>query len=336
MNVVIIGGTRFVGRHITDSLLARGHQVAHFNRGITDGSARSEVETIHGDRERDLSRLGDRRWDAVIDTCGYTPNVVEMATRYFSERTQRYLFISTISVYDHTRTDGPDEDAPLAALPKEVDRTVLDLQYYGALKALCESVVQSTFRARATILRPGLIAGPYDPTDRFTYWPVRVESGGEVLAPVSPDEPLQYIDARDLAAFAVHSIENQTGGSYNVVTPRGSLHFGDLTQSAASVAHSGASFTWADAGFLDENQVNPWSDLPLWIPAGAEHRSITNADSSRAAVRGLNIRPLMDTVRDTLTWANSANKKLGSLSAGLNPSENATLNAYHFQASARQ
>jgi 2'-hydroxyisoflavone reductase len=335
MNVLIIGGSRFVGRHITDALIARGHRVTHFNRGQSDPAGRDDVEIVHGDRAVDLERLGEATWDVVFDMCGYTPDIVEYSCRYFADRTGRYVFISTVSVYDSDKTNGADEDAALLVLPPGVDRTVLDFEHYGALKALCEDAVRNTFRHRASILRPGLVAGPYDPTDRFTYWPVRIAADGTVLAPVSADEPLQYIDARDLARFSVHIAEGGDGGTYNCVTPRGSLRFGELLKACARAAHSGASFVWVDAEFLQENQVESWSDVPLWIPQGHPHRSITNADSSRAIARGLKIRPLPETVRDTLLWAGTAEKQLGSLKAGLSPErERELLSAYRLQASA--
>ena len=329
MNVLIIGGTRFVGPHTTDALVGGGHRVTLFNRGTSEASTGSAVlrqaqddgiEIIYGDRKTDLERTGDRRWDAVIDTCGFTPDVVELSARHFMDRTDRYLFVSTISVYDESQTTGPDEDAQLHKLPPEADPAEFNVEQYGALKALCEDVVLNTYRHRATILRPGLIAGPYDFTDRFTYWPLRFEAGGDVLVPVSPNEPLQYIDVRDLAAFAVHAIQGGVGGTYNCVTPRGVLHFGDLVESCEAVAHAGARPVWADARFLSAHEVSPWSDLPGWIPDGDSHRAVTNADSSRALVQGLRTRALTETVRDTLAWAHQAGKQLGSLAAGLTPS----------------
>lgn len=161
---------------------------------------RPDVDEIHGDRNIDLHRAADRIWDAVIDTCGYRPLEAETASRLFASKGGRYLFISSISVYDVARAEDLNEDAPLQRLPPHADATRVTPETYGALKALCEAIVRSTFRHRATILRPGLVAGPYDPTDRFTYWPLRVDAGGEVLAPVAPSEPVQYIDARHLAA----------------------------------------------------------------------------------------------------------------------------------------
>ncbi len=319
MNVLILGGTRFVGRHIADALTARGHVVTLFNRGRSNPQAHVELEQIRGDRTADLGRIGERKWDAVIDTSGYTPDVVERSARYFANRAHRYLFVSTISVYDESQNNGPDEDAPLHVLPRDADPTEFNAEYYGALKALCEAVVRSTFRHRASIVRPGLVAGPYDPTDRFTYWPVRVDAGGEILAPVSPSEPVQYIDVRDLAAFCVHLLECDDGGTYNCVIPRDTLMFGDLFDACVRVSASDAKFIWADAGFLREHEVNPWSDLPVWIPVDQPHRSIQRANSNRALVRGLTVRPLMETVRDTLSWARANGKRLGTLSAGLAP-----------------
>jgi 2'-hydroxyisoflavone reductase len=337
MNILIIGGTRFVGRHLTRAFLARGHSVTHFNRGITAPPPGSDVPTVHGDRMHHLDRLGPRAWDAVIDTSGYTPDVVQTSTRYFAELAARYVFISTISVYDENRTSGPDEDAPLHTLPEHADRTVLNYEYYGALKALCENVVVSTYRHRATILRPGLIAGPDDPTDRFTYWPLRVYAAREVLAPVSPQEPVQYIDARDLAAFAVRTVEASDGGTYNCVTPRDSLHFGDLLAACSRAAHSRPTFSFVEAEFLREHHVDPWSDMPLWIPQGDPHRGITSANSARALVHGLIIRSLTETVRDTLDWARAAGKRMGTLQAGLSPErEEQLLNEYRARVSLRR
>jgi 2'-hydroxyisoflavone reductase len=325
MNVLILGGTRFVGRHIADVLTARGHRVTLFNRGRSNAMVHAELEQIRGDRTTDLRRIGDRKWDVVVDTSGYTSDVVERSTRYFADRTQRYLFISTISVYDETKTAGPDEDAPLHMLPRDADPTQFNVEYYGALKALCEAVVRSTFRHRASIVRPGLVAGPYDSTDRFTYWPVRVDAGGAILAPVSRNEPVQYIDVRDLAAFCVHLLESNDGGTYNCVTQRDTLRFGDLLDACVRVTSSDAKFIWADADFLRQREVNPWSDLPLWIPADQPHRAVQRANSARALVRGLQLRPLLETVRDTLVWARAEGKRYGALGAGLAPAREAEL-----------
>ena len=317
MRVLVIGGTRFVGRHIAQAFAANGDRVTLFNRGVTGPAPAPEIEEVHGDRAADLHALDGQSWDAVIDTCGYTPGVVEISAKYFAEKTGRYVFISTISVYDIEKTESPNEDSPLARLPHDADRTAMTPETYGALKVLCEEALLGTFANRATILRPGLVAGPHDPTDRFTYWPVRIEAGGEVLAPESASEPIQYIDARDLAAFAVRVASQSDGGIFNCVTPKGSLTFGDLL--------AGATATWVDAAFLRRNEVSPWGDLPLWIPSDDPARGLANADSGRALARGLRNRPIAETMRDTLAWAVPAGKRCGGLKAGLAPARERVL-----------
>lgn len=324
MNVLIIGGTRFVGRHIAEALNERGHKVALFNRG-SNPAVHPGLEQIRGDRTTDLAALDGRTWDAVIDTCGYTPDVVERSAQFFESRAGRYLFVSTVSVYDEQRAQSPDEDAPLHELPDGVDRTKFDVEHYGALKVLCENVARGTFGDRASIVRPGLVAGPHDPTDRFTYWPVRVDAGGSVLAPPSPSHHIQYIDARDLAQFCVRLLETNDGGTYNCVTPGGALTFGDLLAACECAASSGASFLWAGDAFLKEHEVAPWSDLPLWIPHDDPAYGMESTKSERALERGLRVRPLFETVRDTLEWARGAGKRFGSLGAGLTPEREAEL-----------
>ena len=318
MDILIIGGTKFIGRHITDAFVRCGHRVTQFNRGITASAKRNDVQTIHGDRTTNLERLGDRRWDAVIDMCGFTPDVVERSTRYFVHRTRRYVFFSSVSAYDQERTSGPDEDAPLLQLPEGVDKSIFVQEQYGALKALSEAVVVSTFRHRATVLRAALVAGPFDSTDRFTYWPLRIEAGGTVLAP-EPSHRIQYIDARDLAAFGVRVVEKAISGIYNCATPQRSLTFGDLFDACKGVSRSTASLRFVPDAFLMQHEVVPWLEMPLWIPDGDEYACIANNNSARALAQGLTIRPLEDTVRDTLTWAHSAEKRLGALQAGLSP-----------------
>jgi nucleoside-diphosphate-sugar epimerase len=324
MNVLIIGGTRFVGRHIAEAFVARGHSVALFNRG-NNPSVLADLEQVHGDRASDLSRLDGRTWDCVIDTSGYTPNVVETAANYFASRTQYYLFVSSISVYDHAHTEGPAEDAPVLEFPKGADPSEYSDERYGALKVLCEDRVRRAFGDRAAVVRPGLVAGPFDPTDRFTYWPVRIDEGGEVIGPARPAR-LQYIDARDLASFVVNLSELRMGGTYNCAIPAGSANFGDLYDAclAQAAAEDGYIVELPDE-FLASHNVRPWSEMPLWIPAASEYASIANADSSRAVAAGLSVRPLHDTVRDTLSWARTAEKRPGALQAGLSPEREAEL-----------
>jgi 2'-hydroxyisoflavone reductase len=324
MKTLIVGGTRFVGRHIAGALAARGHEVTLFNRG-SDPSVHAELEQIHGDRATDLPRLDGRTWDAVIDTSGYTPDVVETSARFFAERTERYVFVSTISVYDHERTTGPDEESPLVQFPQGADPSAYSDERYGALKVLCETQVNVTFGDRAAIVRPALVAGPFDPTDRFTYWPVRFDEGGDVLAPQRASR-LQYIDARDLAAFVAGLAERAGGGTYNCVTPRGSMTFADLFDAClAEAAAEDANVVEMADEFFAMHGVRPWTEMPLWIPAASEHAGISASDSSRAQAAGLHIRPLRETVRDTLAWARVAEKRPGSLKAGLTPQREAEL-----------
>lgn len=324
MNVLLLGGTRFVGRHIADALAARGHEVTLFNRG-SDPSVHAELEQVHGDRARDLQRLDGRSWDAVVDTSGYTPDVVGTSARYFAERARRYVFVSTISVYDHERTSGPDEDSPLMQFPQGADPSQYSDERYGALKVLCETQVNDIFGDRAAIVRPGLVAGPFDPTDRFTYWPVRFDEGGDVLAPAAAAR-VQYIDARDLAAFVAGLAEGAAAGTYNCVTPRGSLTFADLFDAClAQASAEDANVVAMPDEFFATHNVRPWTELPLWIPSASELAGIAAADSSRALAAGLHIRPLRETVRDTLAWARVAEKRPGALKAGLSPEREAEL-----------
>ncbi|MFI5389454.1 MAG: NAD-dependent epimerase/dehydratase family protein [Candidatus Eremiobacterales bacterium] len=288
MDVLMLGGTRFLGIHLTDALRARGHRVTRFTRGTL------------GDRRTDLARLGARTWDAVVDTCGYAPRDVEISARYFAKRTGRYVFVSTISVYEPGAI-SPDEDAPVLALPAD-RRAAFDDGYYGAQKAACERVVVSAFRERALVIRPGLIAGPHDPTDRFTYWPVRFDRGGTILAPESSDFRTQFVDARDIADFTANALERGRGGTYNVTSPPRRISLGDLFATCRDVARVPSAVRYASAAFLAENAVEPWSDLPLWVPDSLGMPGLLHVDVRRALVAGLRYRPLRETVRDTLAW----------------------------------
>lgn len=317
MKALIIGGTRFIGRHIAEALQQRGHEVTLFNRGSNPG-VHSGLEQVHGDRNTDLSRLNGRMWDAVIDTSGYTPDVVERSARYFESRTNRYLFISTISVYDDGKTAGPDEEAAVLELPPDADPAKFDVQHYGALKVLCERKVREILNGRSAIVRPGLVAGPHDPTDRFTYWPARFAEGGRILA--APRESrIQYIDVRDLAAFCVRLLESDNSGVYNCVTPAGSLTFEDLYDACARAANAEAEIIEPGEAFFKDRGVEPWSDLPLWIPRDDPSYNVTNTDPSRALSQGLKVRSIAETVKDVLEWARSASKRFGNLTAGLSP-----------------
>ena len=303
MKVLVIGGTRFLGRHLVEALLARHHEVTLFNRGRTAPGLFEPVEEIHGDREQQLDRLAGRRWDAVIDTCGYLPRVVRAACDALHGAVDRYLFVSSISVYERFDSSQIDEDAPLATLD---DPTVEDVAaHYGALKAACEREVQAAFGDNALVVRPGLIVGPFDPTGRFTYWPQRLAAGGEVLAPGQPGDPVQFIDVRDLAEWIVRALTRGPGGAYNATGPAASLHFGAFIAGCikALQADPAPTITWCDETFLLGQDVKPWTELPLWVPAAEQ--GIHRVSIQRALDTGLAFRPLAATVTDTLAWVRS-------------------------------
>ncbi len=304
MNLLFLGGTRFLGRHLVDSALTRGHEVTLFNRGRTNPDLFPQAQTIRGDREKDLNQLDGRTWDAVIDTCGYFPRIVRMSAEALGKSAGSYVFISSISVYADFSRLGIQEDDTVGTISDETLEEITEASY-GPLKALCEQAVRDVFDARALIVRPGLIVGPQDPTDRFTYWPVRVARGGEVLAPDRPDGFTQVIDVRDLSDFIIHLIEEKVAGTFNATGAAGSLTFGELLETCKQVSGSAATIRWASAEFLAQHKVAPWSDLPAWLPDDGEDAGFAHVDVSRAVAAGLAFRPLAETVRDTLAWAAS-------------------------------
>jgi len=299
MKLLILGGTMFLGRHLVDSALVRGHTITLFNRGKTNPDLFPEVEKIRSDRKESLAPLAGRRFDAVIDTCGYVPRVVRMAATALAPLADHYTFISSISVYADMKTPGQGEDAPLATLADETTEEVTG-ETYGGLKALCERVVTATLPGRSLVIRPGLISGPYDPTDRFTYWPVRIARGGEVLAPAPPEATTQHIDGRDLAAWTIHAVEQRLTGVFNATGPAYPLTWQEILETCRRVSGSDATFTWVSAAFLAEQDVVPWSEIPLWVPE--EESGMLNVSVARAVAAGLAFRPLAATVADTLAW----------------------------------
>jgi 2'-hydroxyisoflavone reductase len=302
MDLLILGGTVFLGRALVEAAQARGHHLTLFNRGKTNPELFHDVEQVHGDRATDLSALAGRRWDAAIDTCGYVPRVVRMAAESMAEQVEHYTFISSLSVYADASWPGMDESAPVGVLADESVEKV-DGDTYGPLKALCEQAVERALPGRTLVIRPGLIVGPFDPSDRFTYWPVRVAQGGEVLAPGSPHSPVQFIDVRDLAEWTIAMVEQRRTGIYNAVGPERALGMGELLETSRSASGSEASFTWVDESFILAQGVEPWSDLPVWIPVSdASSAGFHQFDRSKAIADGLRFRPLAETVRATLEW----------------------------------
>jgi 2'-hydroxyisoflavone reductase len=303
MRVLILGGTLFLGRHIADALLNRGHQLVLFNRGLTAPELFPDVERVTGDRTRDLDKLAGMRFDAVIDTCGYLPSAVRAAVAALREAAWNYCFIRSISVYDAIQEHLDEVSSATLALPENVSPDTYDAQYYGAFKMLCERAVTETLGAgRALIIRPGLIVGPHDPTDRFSYWPHRIARGGDVLAPSAPDFGVQFIDVRDLAAWIVAMLEKKATGTYNATSPPGAMTLGSVLDCCRNVSGSDAHFVWVDEAFLTEHDVKAWTELPLWISRSANIPGILNADVTRASLAGLRARPIEETVDATLAW----------------------------------
>ena len=302
MNILIIGGTRFLGRHLVEAALTRGHGVTLFNRGKSNPGLFPELETIQGDREHDIAKLAGRTWDAVIDTSGYVPRIVRLSATGLESSVGRYVFISSISVFANFSKVGMDESDPVGKLEDETVEEITG-ETYGPLKALCEKIVQDIYGDRALIIRPGLIVGPNDPTDRFTYWPMRIVRGGDVLAPEKPEVPIQIIDVRDLADFTVMLLEQNASGIYNATGPDYELTLGTLLETCKQVSNSDANIKWASVEFLNQNKVEAWSDMPVWIPDSEENQGFSRMNVSKAVSAGLKFRPLEETLRDTLAWA---------------------------------
>ncbi|HUI61618.1 MAG TPA: NAD-dependent epimerase/dehydratase family protein [Steroidobacteraceae bacterium] len=306
LRILILGGTRFIGVHMTQFAIDRGHTVTLFNRGRTNADLFPNVEHLHGDRDNQLDSLRGRKWDAVIDTSGYVPRHVRLSAQLLAPNIRQYLFISSISVYA-SLAQPATEDSPVGTIP---DETVEDIGggNYGPLKALCEKAALAALPGRTTVFRPGLIVGPEDNSDRFTYWPARAARGGEILAPGSPADPIQVIDVRDLAAFTVHALEQRTLGTFNVDSPPGRFSMGDLLAASIAAANelarpaSPPRAVWVPGDFLEKEKVAPWSDMPVWLPPEGETAGAAKTSVARALKAGLTNRPLAQTVHDTLAW----------------------------------
>jgi 2'-hydroxyisoflavone reductase len=320
MKLLLLGGTIFLGRHLVEAALARGHEVTLFNRGRHNADLFPEVEKLRGDRDGNLAALQGRRWDAVIDTCGYVPRVVRASAELLAKAVEHYTFISSLSVYSDFSAPGMDESGPTGRLEEETTEEVTG-ETYGPLKALCEQAAEAAMPGRALNIRPGLIVGPHDPSDRFTYWPRRVARGGEVLAPGDPGSLTQFIDVRDLAEWNIRMMEAGKTGVYNATGPDYPLTMGRLLEECRNVGGSGARITWADEQFLLDSQVAPWTELPLWVPA-SEGAGFNAVNCGKAIADELTFRPLADTIRDTLAW-DAARPADMPLRAGLTPEREA-------------
>jgi 2'-hydroxyisoflavone reductase len=301
VKLLVLGGTKFLGRAAVEAALARGHEVTLFNRGETSPELFPDTEKLRGDRERDLSALEGRTWDAVIDPSGYVPHVVRASAEALAGSVGHYLFISSVSVYaDFSRPGNEDSHLEELSEDKPADRLLEDYSNYGALKVLCERAVAETLPDRHALVRPGLIVGPHDPTGRFTYWPHRIARGGEVLVPGPPDATVQFIDVRDLASWVINLSERKVAGTFNAINE--GVSWQTLVETCREVAGSDASFSYVDGDYLLEQGVGEWMELPLWIQ-DPEAVGMHMTDVSRAIAAGLTFRPLEDTVSGTLEKA---------------------------------
>jgi 2'-hydroxyisoflavone reductase len=328
MRILILGGTGFTGPYQVRYALSRGHKVTTFNRGKTHpGELPKEVEQLIGDRNSNLDALKNRQWDVVIDNPTTLPAWVRDAAQILKGNVEHYIFISTISVYGDVKT-GPGETAPTekyeGADPyKETLEAMKAGGYktYGPLKALSEREAEKWFPGKALIIRPGLIVGPRDESDRFTYWPVRINRGGEALAPGSPDDPVQFIDARDLAEWTIRMAEKRETGIFNATGPAKPSNIGGMLGGIEDALKSNANFTWVDEDFLTQQKVQPWSDMPVWT---GKESGLALAKIDRALSKGLTFRPLAETARDTLSWFKSLPQDRQShLKAGVTPEREA-------------
>jgi 2'-hydroxyisoflavone reductase len=338
LRILVLGGTAFLGPAVVDCALARGHEVTLFNRGRTNAHLYPDLEKLVGDRDGDLAALEGREWDVVLDTSAYYPKVVEDAANLLKDRVGHYVFVSSISVFADFSKPGLDETSPVARISDEEIAEVDSVRKitganYGALKALCEEAAERIMPGRVCRIRPGLIVGPMDRSGRFTYWPVRVQKGGEVLAPDQPDVVTQVIDVRDLGEWIVHCMEQKTVGIYNATSPAGELTIGEMLEACRDVSGSDATFTWVSREFLAEKEVGAWTDMPVWVPLEGEEAGHPFINVDRALGAGLVFRPIRETVRGTLDWwaALSDEDKARFLldradkSAGLSPEREAEL-----------
>lgn len=328
MKILIIGGTIFLGRHLIEAALARKYQVTIFNRGRHNPDLYPGIEKLRGDRDGDLATLRGRRWDAVIDTCGYVPGVVRKSAELLADVVEHYTFISSCSVYAKFDLAGTDESAPVSTITPEQLREAegIDLgeratalvygEMYGALKALCEQAAEEAMPNRVLNVRAGLLVGAYDYSDRFTYWVRRVARGGEVLAPGQSERRVRIIDARDLAEWIMRMIEARRAGVYNATGAEDDLTMGRLLNECRTVSGSDARFTWASEKFLLEQKVGAWGEMPLWLPE--EYNGIFATNNDKAITAGLAFHPLADTINDTLTW-DAARPSNAERRAGLKP-----------------
>lgn len=305
MKLLILGGTVFLGRAVVEAALARGHEVTLFNRGKHHPELFPDVEKLRGNRDGELDALHGRQWDAVIDTCGYFPREVRQSAHLLADAVGHYTFISSISVYANFQQPW-DENGPLGQINEQDAEAAAAItnENYGPLKVQCEQTVEQALPGRALIIRPGLIVGPYDPSDRFTYWPVRVARGGTLLVPGSGEQRVEIIDVRDLAEWNIRLVEMHKTGIYNATGPEHPLTMQSMLETCKAEAASNAEFSYMPGEYLQQQQIDANCVNCWWIAAeDADSRCFCEIDCRRAQADGLIYRPLAETARDTRNWA---------------------------------
>jgi 2'-hydroxyisoflavone reductase len=322
MELLILGGTIFLGWQLVEAARRRGHHVTLFNRGQSNPELFPDLEYLRGDRDGGLEALNGRRWDVAIDTNGYVPRLVPESAGLLAAAVEHYTIVSSLSVYADFSSPGINETFPVGQLPPgQHDTETITAGTYGPLKVLCEQVSEACLPGRSLSIRAGLIVGPHDPTGRFTFWPLRVKRGGEVLAPDQPDKPLQLIDVRDLADWIIRMAEARRTGLFNAPGPNTPLTIGEFLDTCHAVTDSDATYTWVSESVLLARSVAPYTELPLWVPS--ELASFDRFECRRAITAGLAFRPMADTIRATLDWATSHPSQAPS--AGLSPEREAAL-----------
>ncbi len=316
MNILVIGGTIFLGRHFVQAVLNAGHQLTLFHRGKSNPNLFPEAEHILGDRRltEDLKKLEGRSWDALFDPSGYFPRDVETLLDVVGLNVNHYTFISSIGVYPHGK-DGSNENSPVEELTSQMSRDKITPENYGPLKAAAEAKGEEMLSGKTLNIRPGLIAGPHDPSDRFTYWPWRVLRGGRVLAPGIPEQSVQVIDGRDLAGWILRLVETGTTGLFNGTGPAQPMPMNRFLGTCKESLGSDAEFLWASEEFLAEHKVSAYTEMPLWIPS--ESNGMNQADISRALEAGLTFRPIEETIRETMEWFKTTDRFEDGLRAGI-------------------
>lgn len=322
LRILILGGTGFIGPHQVAVARDRGHAITLFNRGRSNPGLFPDIETLLGDRNGDLASLEGREWDVVIDNSGFEPEQVRLSAELLRESVGQYLFVSTQSVYADRSIVGQDEAGAVGrpGIPEA------EWSGYGPLKALCEKEAEKAMPGRATVVRPAVIVGPGDESDRYTYWVHRVEQGGEILAPGLPTDPTQFIDVRDLCEFIVHLVENGTPGTFNATGPREPLTVAEMLAAIQSVTESRSELVWTSYEFLEEQGVRPFSDLPMWMVPEGSTAGFMRMSAARAQQAGLAYRSQEETARDTLSWwKTQSTDNRSTLDAGLTPDREASI-----------